>query len=396
MKRKRLALIGALTVLACGLALAGCGLQRLTIQDLIEMGYVHCVTFDLQGGKSGERKELIQYVRDNSLVLEPGSSDKADKAPLRTDFTFNAFYRGTENADGTIDYGEEWDFAHDRVTSDITLYARWNSNYSFIVHYGENYEKTATVAVEQSSTGDAVPLKIIQITGATVIDVFTSKADAEAETDPIAFPFETKEYFSSEKTQAELWANTLDGVWKLIYTAEDFLDVRFGNNTNLYFMTGKMENKVLNLDGETVDFPASYAGQIEGNGVTLTNFRIVQERQTGSGVVSYGMFRRLREDAVIRNITFDHFTYQADLTNTVLTYQAGIFAGEAEKGATVGNVTLSHASFTFTFMPGDDDMERLFPDNALTLVGNGTLPENACTLNNVTLQKQLFNTAADN
>ncbi len=390
MKRKRLALIGALTVLACGLALAGCGLQRLTIQDLIEMGYVHCVTFDLQGGKSGEREELTQYVRDNSLVLEPGSSDKADKAPLRTDFTFNAFYRGTENADGTIDYGEEWDFAHDRVTSDITLYARWNSNYSFIVHYGENYEKTATVAVEQSSTGDAVPLKIIQITGATVIDVFTSKADAEAETNPIAFPFETKEYFSPEKTQAELWANTLDGSWKLIYDVEDLQQTFLSEFTNLYFMT----NATLDFQGKSFSLPGNYAGKIEGNGVTLKNFKMEQAVNGSAKLQYYGLFRSLRASASIRNITFADIAYSATLDNPLCSYQAGILAGSVQSGATVENVTIT-GTFNFAIIEEYRGqplgiMESLFPNGEKTVVGEGTLPSDACNVQGVTVNKTSY------
>lgn len=79
MKRKRLLLIGALVAAAFGLALAGCAQNRLTTDDLIEMGYVNKVTFDLMGGKSGERTELVQYVKDNSLVVEPGSSTLAAK-----------------------------------------------------------------------------------------------------------------------------------------------------------------------------------------------------------------------------------------------------------------------------------------------------------------------------
>ena len=69
MKRKAIMILGALAALTFGLALAGCAQERLTLDDLDEMGYPHTVTFDLMGGKSGENHVLVQRVRDNSRVV---------------------------------------------------------------------------------------------------------------------------------------------------------------------------------------------------------------------------------------------------------------------------------------------------------------------------------------
>ena len=82
MKRKRLLLIGALVAAAFGLARAGCAQNRLTTDDLIEMGYVNKVTFDLMGGKSGERTELSS---DESIHYHRGFPDcRFRKAVRRT------------------------------------------------------------------------------------------------------------------------------------------------------------------------------------------------------------------------------------------------------------------------------------------------------------------------
>ena len=339
-KRRTAVLLGAAALLACGLAFAGCSQDRLTTDDLIEMGFVHTVTFDLQGGKSGERTELVQQVQDNSLVVEPGTNVLVGEEPTRSGFTFNAFCRGTEDADGNVTYGEEWDFERDRVTEDITLYARWLSNYSITVHYGDEYKETYTVPVTQDAQGNIQPLNSITISGQTVLDGFyTSAADAEKKENVITFPY-TPTGLTQENTTVELWTNTLDGVWKLVETAEDLRS--FYNGTNIYLLND------IDFGGEELSFPEAYTGTFEGNGHTLSNFTVSQAAGTGAGVQSFGLFRELRATASIHNVTFKNVTYVAELDNPIVTeYRAGVLAGNAAKGAKVENVTISGGTFTF-------------------------------------------------
>ena len=47
-------MLGALAALTFGLALAGCSTNRLTLDDLTEMGYTRSVTFDWAGGRLGD------------------------------------------------------------------------------------------------------------------------------------------------------------------------------------------------------------------------------------------------------------------------------------------------------------------------------------------------------
>ena len=339
MKRKAIMILGALAALTFGLALAGCAQERLTLDDLDEMGYPHTVTFDLMGGKSGENDVLVQRVRDNSLVVEPGTNIIVGEAPTRSGYTFNAFYRGTKDGEN-VTYGEEWDFETDRVTEDITLYARWLSNYTITVHYGESYEETYTVPVSQDAQGNIRPVNSISISGQTVLDnaFYTSAADAEKKENAVAFPY-TPTGLTQENTTVDLWANTLKGVWRLVETAEDF---QLYNGTNIYLMND------IDFGGKELSFPEAYTGTFEGNGYTLSNFTVSQQSGTGTGAQSFGLFRELRATASIRNVTFRNVTYVAELENPIVTeYRTGVLAGNAAQGAKIENVTISGGTFTF-------------------------------------------------
>ena len=352
MKRKRLLLIGALVAAAFGLALAGCAQNRLTYEDLDAMGYIHTVTFDLMGGRSGERPVLIQRVKDNSLVVEPGSSTLAGDVPTRSGYTFGGYCLGTKNPDETVTYGEKWDFMKDRVTSDITLYVIWLSNYTINVHYGENYASTYIVPVSQSASGEVQAVKSISISGQTVLDnaFYPSAEDAASKTNAITFPY-TPSGLSQENTSSDLWANTLEGVWRIVEKAEDFLVY---SSTNVYLMND------IDFGGKELSFPEEYSGTFEGNGHTLSNFKVTQEMEKDR-TQSYGLFRVLRASAEIRDVTFKDVTFVAMLTNpTVNEYRAGVLAGYAASGAKVENVKIDGGSFTFVmaekFMDLDVDM----------------------------------------
>ena len=72
------------------------------------MPITYTVTFDSMGGSSVP----AQTVEEGELVLEPLTM------PTKTSHSFGGWYKESECIN-------EWDFAVDTVTQDITLYARW-------------------------------------------------------------------------------------------------------------------------------------------------------------------------------------------------------------------------------------------------------------------------------
>ncbi len=371
MKRRGLILLGALAALTFGLALAGCSTNRLTLDDLTEMGYTRSVTFDWAGGRLGDSETpLVLRVKDNSLVVDPGTISTTGSQPTRTGYTFNAYYRGTEDADGNITYGERWDFATDRVTEDITLYVRWFANYSLTVHYGENYEQTMSISVGQSNEGVAQAIESISISNNTVLDGFYRSAeDAQAKTNAVSFPYTPQDLSPQGNTVTHLWANTLAGYWQLVDDAADLTTISEG--LNVYILND------IDFAGKTLSFPDNYAGEFNGNGFTLSNFTVTQGR-ANARTQSYGIFRALAASAYVHDVTFENVTYTGQLTNSsVIEYRAGILAGSALSGARVTNVQVVGGKFTYVIE--DKFMEDVFPGDVPVLIGGDPDPETVNT-----------------
>ena len=88
------------------------------------------VTFDTQGGS-----EVA------SQTVETGAKIDKPTNPTRDGFKFSGWYTGTE-ADAT-----EWNFVTDKVTENVTLYARWTEIVVEIVYHTVSFETDGGSAV---------------------------------------------------------------------------------------------------------------------------------------------------------------------------------------------------------------------------------------------------------
>lgn len=126
-----------------------------SIDDIVEE-YPIRVTLDFNGGAYGTETSRRIQVKENSLLLEPSSSQSVYKQPERAGYTLEGYYRGTKDENGNVTFGTKWNFATDRVTEDITLYARWQNKIFLVVKYvcGEEAlsEKQINVNTDTYST----------------------------------------------------------------------------------------------------------------------------------------------------------------------------------------------------------------------------------------------------
>ncbi len=339
MKRKhiQLILIAACLMLFAG-ALAACRQNILTLDDLKEQGYNCEVVFDLNGGTSGKndraRSELRQYAKSGSYIVKPGADQFSGEEPIREGYTLGGYYRGTKGEDGTITYAEKWDFSKDKVTGNLTLYAKWLKNYELVIHYGAGFGETKTVRVDQFEDGTPKAIEEPIIEQYTVIAFYDSqeKANKKDEADALKFPYEdASDKFTEQTPTWEIWADALEGTFTLVRTAADF---NLGTAINIYLM----EN--IDFGGKTLAFPETYMGKFYGNNHTLSNFKVEWAFSDKPDVKYLGMFGTLTDTAEICNVTFENVTLNITATNTEVNYYyVGAFAGRAYKNTKLQNVT---------------------------------------------------------
>ena len=105
------------------------------LQQLIDQGYIHTVTYDANGGDFNPSPSIEQLtievrVKDNSLTVEPGyrapGAGELDgvSLPTRSGYELTGWQLVTVGEDGKETL-TPWDFANDRVTGNITLRAVW-------------------------------------------------------------------------------------------------------------------------------------------------------------------------------------------------------------------------------------------------------------------------------
>ncbi|WP_210090096.1 InlB B-repeat-containing protein [Paenibacillus turicensis] len=239
---------------------------------VIEGAQQHTVSFDSQGGT-----EVANLTNVNS-----GTTITPPSAPTKEMYTFVGWYKDKA---GT----ESWNFLTDTVTSDVTLYAKWEMNFARIYFNNVNGTPGSTVevpvSVMHSNLGigayqfkidyDPESLEVTKVTGNSG-DEFSSNynnnggwirvawADSDGGDTPI---FEREKLFTISfkiKDEATLGDKTL----RFDYTTSDnnLLFDSFNNRMEGYFYNGK----VAVVEGST-QHTVSFNSQGGSEVASLTN-----------------------------------------------------------------------------------------------------------------------------
>ena len=118
MKKFRSLYVFIAMILCCLFAFAGCnnetgnsGGNNGGNNGNTDTGTYYTVTFDSMGGSNVESQRIRE-----------GNPARAPEVPTRETYSFIGWYKTAE------ENAALWDFSTDRVTSDVTLYAKWESN----------------------------------------------------------------------------------------------------------------------------------------------------------------------------------------------------------------------------------------------------------------------------
>ena len=97
-----------------------------------EWGYTCSVTYNALGGVINTKGVRETYYMPGSLLYQPAGTTGLLIRPKHDGYILAGWYtakKDVTNANGDVTYvfdsNDRWDFHHDRVEEDITLYARW-------------------------------------------------------------------------------------------------------------------------------------------------------------------------------------------------------------------------------------------------------------------------------
>lgn len=137
------------------------GYSFATVDDLLYPDLSR-VTFDSQGGSAAE-----------SVIVEFNTTAAAPAEPLKEGFSFWGWYIEPECIN-------EWDFASDKVTSDITLYAKWMGSINVLA----GADRYATAAFISKASYDAADTAVLA-TGLNFPDALAAGPLAVQEQAPV-------------------------------------------------------------------------------------------------------------------------------------------------------------------------------------------------------------------
>lgn len=329
-----------IAILACLsiLCLTSCGGKGDVFKESADKGLTCRVTYNFGNGTLEGKNSALYLIAPGALIPEPGvtPTKPETKLPTLSGYRVTGYY--VKNEDGTE---RDWNFATDRVSGDITLYARWKPEYTVRVLYGEEQELSYTLAV----TSDDLVMngfREMDWTGHTFFGFYSDPAFEE----PITFPYTVP--VSDENPTATVYAKYIEGNFVIIRRAADFgKNIKAGLN---YYIDADID-----LTGTNVTVAETYSGRFIGNGHTIKGLSVV--RRQGKTNTAYGLFGTIASTAEFENITFENVSVQVQLDNdlnTMVNY-LGVFAGAVQPGAKFTGVTVTGK---LTYDCGGRDLEE--------------------------------------
>ena len=266
--------------------------------------------------------------------------------------------------------GDEWDFTTQLKEGEhIKLAAKWRALVGLqvvmvcdggdTVEIGNKVENDATLKGESFQNGDVI--------GEIAYD---SKDTVSSAATPDARLFTVKDkthtfygyYWDAECTQEISWpiqrgdeqqtvyAKYIKGDWTFVKTADEvykmFNALKGGAKKSYWICNDINYTKDVDLEGMT-----SFAGEIQGNGYTISGLRF--SKSLTQGVNKFSIFGDIKDTAKISNLTLTNVSVSLKLRPNIHTQAYLVFMSKAA-GATVEGVTISMAETDGFIIDGPD------------------------------------------
>ena len=330
-------LIALLILTLCLVVLVACNTDEQSLDGM------YIVTFDFNGGILDNSKarvpEISHAYKPNSLLIDistyPGYKFTKDG------FVFVGWF--TKNGIEDDDWGTQWNVKSDRVTKDITLYAKWEKAivYRFVIYLdvkdknGDPIELGSYKVAEGEKFDDKFNYgKNISSYDRTFLDFYSD------ETLETKWDFNTPHPGGEKSFDVPVYVKSMKGVWTFVSTYEQLIANR-GKNI---WLTANIDcqGKELYLGDYNNTL---YGGGFEGDdsvpegGYSISNFTV--KREGTNSVIKYAIFGTLGEKAKIENVQFKDMHISIVTTRTMNELQVAALAISAKDGCQIINVSVS-------------------------------------------------------
>ena len=368
MNKKHLTLI-AFVILALTLifSLSGCAGE----DDVFEGKYA--VTFELNGGtldyKTSSVNTNIKYAYvPNTYVIDVSAIEGYKLTKLGYVFT------GWYTSEACLPT-EKWDFSKPLEIEELTLYAGWEVaiTYSYTVYYvdGENDVSLGSYTVKAGERFDDWRKFAQKRTGYTPMGYYSDRTLTTAWNTATTHPG------GGADLDIPVYVKYIEGKWALVGDYKSLVNA-VSNGENVY-LTCDIDCGGEILNSSSSGFGGSYAGTFEGNGYTVSNFKL--KKSTSTRYPSCAIFDTLANGAEIRNVSFTDVTYDLTGIDTALVYTVKASA----LATSVGNITVEKVTVSGTVKTNYSGelesknsvfFEKISEDTEVTLVGEDAFSAN--------------------
>ncbi len=320
--------------------------------------YDYLVTFDYNVGKlSEEIPNLYLGVVDKGngglVSIRPGFNDSTFSEATITGYYVENWYEAAQiGADGepvrdendgrVLLKSEPFDF-HTRITGPLTLYA--NLKPSPKLRFIDIETGKAVSEIDGIKPGEVcyrpssglAPKKVVDGQPYTFMNHYWVDKERSAEFEFAPYVFEDHD--------VDVYCDFIKGEWTLVGNANELTNA-LRSRQNIYLLDD------IDFSGQTFSSVEFYNAEFNGNGHTVKGISFGRTGSFGPGANSItdrrknnvGIFQSLRSKAYIHDVIFEDVTVEIETSSnydSIYDLYVGLFAGVAEDGARIENVTVS-------------------------------------------------------
>ena len=338
MKTKKQMALAVIFVLLLSLTLLGaCGQRGRDLSGKV------IVTFQFNGGTLAASTNFTGSIKH---AYDPGSyvidvSSYQNYSFYRSNYVFEGWFKD----EGCTD---EWDFQKDRVTHDLTLYAKWvpDIRYTYGVYMAVEGQEPVLLGSYRVEQGDKFDDKTNYCD--KVRDYQRTFLGGYYSDETLNQPWDDNFVHpgGEQSTEVKVYVDSTEGLWRFV-TNYDELRSAMSSTDGVWLMND------IDCGGNELYY-SSFNKALEGNNFKIKNFTVPIANPLPTYTLRYSIFGTLGAKTSIRNVTFENVRFVLEDSRESDELRIAGLAQSVQNGAAIQNV---HVYGTFVNNLGKSKIE---------------------------------------